>query len=95
MQFLYKKVVVDTINRSGQTFSIDDVVSFTINNIGNTDCYVSYKGESTLMKIEQGQGRDFPGDSGYVYSGEMQIKFIGSTYGLIEVVKSITSTSEN
>ena len=94
MRLIKQKIIVDTVSLSGQSFSLDNVVSFTINNIGDADAYVRYKGESTLMKIDKGTGREFSGLSGFVYDGEMQIDFIGSNSGLVEVVKSITSTNE-
>lgn len=95
MDFLYKTIVTDTINQSGQTFSVDEVIGFTINNTGNTDCYLSYRGKSNLMKIEQGTSRKFESSTMTLYKGEMQIKFIGSEYGLVEVIKNVVSANEN
>lgn len=94
MNFLHKKVLADTLTKNGDSFSLTDVVSFTVINEGDFDAQLSYKGESTLMRIPKGTARDFPGDSGYVYFGEMQIAFENSNIGFVEVIKSVASTSE-
>ena len=46
------------------------------------------------MKIEKATAREFPGDSGYTYFGEMEIVFIGSDAGDVEIIKSVASTEE-
>lgn len=94
MRFLHKKISVDTIKTSGQTFSVEAVVSFTVHNLGDTIALLSYNGESTLMRINPKTAREFPGDSGYNYTGIMQIKFDNASNGLVEVIKSETTTDE-
>ncbi len=94
MRFLKKKIFVDTLKNSGETFDIEGVVSFTVHNIGNSTALLSYKGESTLMEIAPKTAREFPGDSGYNYTGIMQIKFKNAHTGLVEVIKSTTTTDE-
>ena len=94
MEFLHKRIEVDMLMKSGDSFTINEVVSFTVNNEGDSDVLLSYKGGATLMKIAKGTGREFSGDSGYVYEGEMQLQFQGTNVGSVEVVKSVTSTRE-
>lgn len=94
MKFLHKKISVDTLKLNGQTFSLQGVVSFTVHNLGSTTALLSYSGESTLMKIAPKTAREFPGDSGYNYNGIMQVKFENANSGLIEVIKSETTTNE-
>lgn len=94
MKFLTKKIFVDTLKNSGETFDLNGVVSFTVHNIGNTTALLSYKGESTLMEIAPHTAREFPGDSGYNYTDIMQIKFKEHNTGFIEVIKSRTTTNE-
>jgi hypothetical protein len=94
MNFLHKKVLADILRKNGDSFSLNDVVSFTVINDGDSDALLSYRGEATLMRIPKGTARDFPGDSGYVYFGEMQIAFEGTNMGSVEVIKSVASTTE-
>jgi hypothetical protein len=95
MQFLLKRAVVDTITKSGETFDINNVVSFTVRNIGATDCSIGYQGGGRLGVIEKGTQMEFPGDSGYSWFGTMQINFIGGQSGMVEVFKGVSSTIEN
>ena len=85
---------VDTITRTGETFDANLVVGFTVINKGSSDCTLHYQGGPALLKISKGQSREFNGYSGFVWSKRMQIKFIGSEVGDVEVVKAVTSTSE-
>ena len=94
MRLIELDIITDSITHSGQTFSLDGVVSFTINNFGNTDAYIKYSGKGILMKVDKGTSREFNGTSGFIYRGEMRVDFIGADTGLIEVVKSITSRTE-
>ena len=43
---------------------------------------------------EKGTAREFPGDSGYTFFGTMQLNFIGSNTGNVEIIKSVASTNE-
>ncbi len=95
MQLLKKRIVVDTITQDNETFDVNMVVSFTVNNIGASDCIISYQGGARLMRVEKGTAREFPGDSGYTYYGAMQIQFLGSSSGMVEVIKSVASTEES
>lgn len=94
MQPYKKKISVDTLTRSGETFNLDMVISFTVINSGDNACSLSYKGESTLMIVESGTSRAFPGDSGYSYFGDMQVTFAGKNSGMVEIIKSSSSTIE-
>lgn len=95
MNLLKKKIVVDTIMKSGETFDVDMTVSFTVINKGATDCLLSYQGGTPLMTVEKGTMREFPGDSGYTHYGIMQVRFIGLDVGHVDVVKSVVSTIED
>ncbi len=94
MNLLRKKIVVDTITQSGETFDVDMTVSFTVINKGATNCSLSYQGGPPLMVVEKGTAREFPGDSGYTFFGTMQLNFIGSNTGNVEIIKSVASTNE-
>ncbi len=89
------RIVVDTINQSNETFNLNLCVGFTVINKGATDCTLHYQGGPALMVVEKGTAREFPGHSGYTYVGEMQIKFMGSDAGEVEVIKSLASTEES
>lgn len=95
MQLLKKRAVADTITKSGETFDINNVVSFTVRNIGATDCTIGYQGGARLGRIEKGTQMEFPGDSGYTWYGVMQIDFVGSQSGMVEIFKGVASTEEN
>ncbi|MCT4587285.1 MAG: hypothetical protein N4A71_05640 [Carboxylicivirga sp.] len=95
MRLLTKRLAVDTISESGETFNADLVVSFTVINKGASDCEIGYQGEAPLMRIEKGTSVEFPGDSGYTWDGEWVIRFIGSNTGNIQVRKAIARTNES
>ncbi len=95
MQLLRKRIVADTITKDSETFDVNNVVSFTVNNIGASDCIISYQGGPRLMMVEKGTAREFPGDSGYTYYGVMQIHFVGNSSGMVEIIKSVTTTEES
>ncbi len=94
MRLIEQDIITDSITQSGQTFTLDRVVSFTVNNFGNVDAYIRYSGKGILMKVDAGTSREFNGTSGFVYRGEMRVDFVGADTGMLEVVKSITSTTE-
>jgi hypothetical protein len=84
----------DTITETGQAFSIDHAVGFTVINHGITDCKVSYENGSNAMLISKGMQRSYGGYSGFVYKGRMKIDFINSTTGLVEITKDIVDSNE-
>jgi len=91
---LKKRLAVDTLTRSGETFSLEGVVSFSVYNIGNTDAEIGYNGRGILMTIDKGTGRNFPGDSGYVWEDTMAIRFKGTDSGTVQVIKSLINSTE-
>ena len=95
MNLLKKRIVVDTITQSRETFDVNGVVSFTVINRGAVDCTIAYQGGPALMTIEKGTAREFPGDSGYAFYGIMEINFKGADTGSVEVIKSTASTEES
>jgi hypothetical protein len=84
----------DTITESGQTFSVDHAVAFTVINHGITDCKVSYENGATAMVIPKGMQRDFGGYSGFIYKGQMKVEFMNASNGLVEITKNIVDTKE-
>lgn len=95
MQLLKKRAVVDTLTKTGETFDINNVVSFTVRNLGATDCVIGYQGGMRLGRIEKGTQMEFPGDSGYTWYGVMQVEFLGSSSGMVEIFKGVVSTEES
>ncbi len=95
MKLLEKRLAVDTITKSGETFSARMVVSFTVFNKGASDCYLGYNGGAPLIKIEKGTAVEMPGDSGYTWTDDWVINFIGSDVGLVEVRKAVAITQES
>jgi len=84
----------DTVTDSGQTFSIDHAVAFTVINHGITDCKISYENGANAMIIPKGMQRDFGGYSGFVYKGRMKVEFVNDSTGLVEITKNIVDTNE-
>jgi hypothetical protein len=84
----------ETLTESGQVFSIDQVVGFTVVNHGTADCRVSYENGASPMVVPRGQQRTFGGYSGFIYSGKMKVAFIGKNFGLVEVTKDVVDLKE-
>lgn len=92
---LNKQIEVDTITESGETFDLDLVISFSINNHGKSTAILSYESGQRLLNIAPGTARNFPGDSGFVWNGKMRIDFLETgKENFIEIVKGVTSTRE-
>lgn len=103
INILTKSLDVVTLTQSGETFSIDFAVSFSVLNLGECDATISYSDGSAPMTIPQGQSRSFGGHSGFVYKGEMKVSFpqINIESGMadppeaiIEIVKDVINTDE-
>ncbi len=92
---LKKRLAVDTLTKNNDRFNLDGVISFTAYNFGSTDCQVGYTGQGYMMTIAAGQGREFTGHAGTEFYGEMEVKFVGATTGQLEIIKSITDTTES
>ncbi len=95
MKLLEKRLAVDTITKSGETFNADLVVSFMVINDGDSDCYLGYQGGAPLLKVEKGTSVEMPGDSGYTWSGDWEIKFIRSDVGSVQIRKAVAATEES
>lgn len=95
MNLLKMKVVVDSASKNNDTFDVNNCVGFTVINKGASDCTLHYEGGAALMTVAKGTAREFPGHSGYTYFGTMQIKFVGSNEGDVEIIKGVASTEES
>ncbi len=95
MKLLTKRLAVDTLTFSGETFDAGLVVSFTVHNMGDSDCYLGYRGGAPLLKIDKGTVVEMPGDSGYTWDGTWEVRFIGKDTGSIQIRKAIASTEES
>lgn len=87
-----KKIVrikVDTLGQSRQSFSLENVSGFSINNKGDTDAKVGYVGKPREIDIEVSEKVIFEAPDNCIFDGEMNVEFKGSNTGRLQVIKYV------
>ncbi|GAA4839664.1 hypothetical protein [Algivirga pacifica] len=82
------EINMDTLVETGDTFSLTNVVGFSITNSGPSDAFLGYVGSGKPIALKAGESREFH-PVGYQFKGQMEVAFDKVEVGLIEVIKYV------